>query len=167
MDVTEEQLEVIISIAEKLSHKYKFGYYGSDDIKQEAIILGMKAVKDYDGKRSFAAFMYTHIRNRLNTLKRDRYYRLETGKSAKLQEAKKSLIDTVDIDNCAPPVVEGEPHINEVSQIILEGLPSYYRSDYLRMLEGVKISSGRKANIIGAIKELLGDYYEVKNGPVL
>lgn len=74
---TEQQvINVITTIAKKLSRRFKFGYYGEDDIYQESFIFGMSALKDFrPSKGELGAFLATHMKNRLINLKRDKLSR--------------------------------------------------------------------------------------------
>ena len=74
--MTEQQvLEIIERVASRYAHKFRFGYYTAEDIKQEAIIIGMEALNRYDEARPLENFLAVHIKNRLNNFKRDKYYR--------------------------------------------------------------------------------------------
>src|SRR5262245_32969761 len=56
-----------------------FGYFDAEDIRQEAVILGLEALEDerYDPERSLAAFLYSHMKKRLVNLYRNTFYRSE------------------------------------------------------------------------------------------
>ncbi len=69
-------LAVIDKIADRLAPKFVFGYFGLDDIKQEAFIEGCKGLEGYDGIRPLENFLYIHIRNRLINFKRKHYERI-------------------------------------------------------------------------------------------
>jgi len=76
--ITEEQfIDMVNNIANKLANKFKFGYYGIEDIKQECFIQAMDALNRYDSSRPLSNFLWSHIKNRLCNLKRDKYFRLE------------------------------------------------------------------------------------------
>lgn len=70
-----EVLKKIEEIVNLLAYNFTFGYYGIDDIKQEARIFGMKAMDRYNEKLPLANFLYVHIRNRLINLIRDKFHR--------------------------------------------------------------------------------------------
>lgn len=71
----EEVLAVIESVVNTLAPDYTFAYYGLDDIKQEATIMALKALKKYDEKRPLANFLYVHVQRRLINLIRDKFHR--------------------------------------------------------------------------------------------
>jgi hypothetical protein len=73
---TDSQIvETIQKIAKRLSKKFRFGYFTSDDIEQEIAVLCLQAMPDYDGERPLENFLWTHAHNRLCNLKRDKYER--------------------------------------------------------------------------------------------
>jgi len=47
---------------------------------------------------------------------------------------------------------------NEIQEIIESNLPSYMRADYLKIIQGVQVSSGTKKRIQGVVKEILDRY---------
>lgn len=162
-------------VADRLAPKFTFGFYDLDDIKQEAITLGMDALSRWDGKRPLENFIHTHIRNRLNTLKRDKYYRADqkdrlsntidrkdneyTKKTP--QEIKRGLLNCSDIDLCPQPT--HEPELYSASKEMIETLetelPAKFRGDYLKAVNGGKLSPKRKSDLIYQIKLILGVSY--------
>jgi hypothetical protein len=71
----EEFLQALENISKRLAHKFKFGYHGYDDIKQQAAIFALEGLEKYDNKRPLENFLWTHVRNRLFNYKRDNYQR--------------------------------------------------------------------------------------------
>jgi len=106
-----------------LSHSFVFGFYDLDDIKQQARVFGIEAMPRYNPNRPLENFLYTHIRNRLINLRRDKYRRTDppcqlchTGRQAdhpggeicekyrkwrKRNAAKSNLMRPLDIDHIA------------------------------------------------------------------
>jgi hypothetical protein len=160
MKPTQEQLDIIISIAKKLAPKYRFAYYDISDIEQEGILLGLDALNRWDGVRPLENFIFTHIRNRLGTLKRDKYYRLDNGGPLPIQEAKKRLLDAVDITICAHQCWRDREEAPELFALIDKYLPSTLRGDYLRYMDGAKLQSGRKAHLLSVIKSIVENKYD-------
>lgn len=72
-----EFVDIVNDIADKLCNKFKFGYFGADDIRQECFIQAIDGLERYDNSRPLANFLWIHIKNRLCNLKRDKYFRLE------------------------------------------------------------------------------------------
>jgi len=73
-----ELVEILDAVVKKISPKFVFGYHSIEDIEQQARLLGLQALPRWDGERSLYNFLYTHIKNRLCTYKRDNYERLNT-----------------------------------------------------------------------------------------
>lgn len=71
-----EVLAVINNIGCRLAHKFTFGYYTVEDIKQQAFIEACKGLEKYDESRPLENFLFVHIRNRLINFKRDHYERI-------------------------------------------------------------------------------------------
>ena len=57
----------------KLARQYRFGYHTVEDLEQEAFVLAWSALPRWDGQRSLYNFIYTHVKNRLQTFVRDNY----------------------------------------------------------------------------------------------
>lgn len=64
-------------IAKRIARSFSFGYYTPEDISQEIFIMCMEAYASYDGKRKLSNFLYSHCRNRLINLKRNKFWRAE------------------------------------------------------------------------------------------
>ena len=76
--MTEEQvLEAIEIVVNRVAPTFKFGYYGIDDIKQEARILALDCLDRYrpSMNKPLTNFLYSHVRNRLINFRRDNYIR--------------------------------------------------------------------------------------------
>lgn len=159
--MTEEQvLEIITRVAARLSPKYVFGYFGREDIEQEAILMGYDALTRWDGVRPLENFVYTHINNRLKTFKRDNYYRLNAGSAEAIQQAKKNIMDPISIDSVNVLKLVPEDEYAEARAYIDDFLPVQYRKDYLRLCCGVKISKPVKLKVLSVLSSLLKEYHE-------
>ena len=166
-----EVLEVVNRICDRYAHKFKFGYYTPDDIRQEAFIIALDALERYDEGRPLENFLAVHVKNRLNNFKRDRYYRQQKKKEDNnldhLNNSKKYLMDTLDIDNIRD---EKEKSMsveddfidkianNELLEIIDEHLDVNLRSDYLRVRDGTYVPKPRREQIIEEITQILKDH---------
>lgn len=73
----DEVLQSIDNVANRLAHKFRFGYHGIDDMKQQARMYAIEALNTgkYDEKRVLDNFLYTCVRNALFNDKRDKYER--------------------------------------------------------------------------------------------
>jgi len=75
--MTEEEVLYSIEVIVKgLSYKYRFGYYDIDDIRQEARTAAIKGLEKYDPtKGKLQTFLWTHVKNQLFNLKRNKFER--------------------------------------------------------------------------------------------
>jgi len=72
-----EVLEAIERQVEAVSPSFAFGYWGVEDVKQEARKFALEVLEKYDPSRPLDNFLYRHIKNRLINLKRDKFRRPE------------------------------------------------------------------------------------------
>ena len=73
--MTEQQvIETINKVISRYIYKFRFGYYESEDIRQEAFIIAMEALERYDEKRPLENFLAVHVKNRLSNFKRDKFF---------------------------------------------------------------------------------------------
>ena len=70
MQPTQEQLEVIQRVIQRIAPKYKFAYFETDDIEQESYLICLEALENYDPSRPLENFIAKHLSNRLKTLSR-------------------------------------------------------------------------------------------------
>ena len=165
-----EVLEVINRICNRYAHKFKFGYFTPDDIRQEAFIIAIDALERYDESRPLENFLAVHVKNRLNNFKRDRYYRqqkIQNDNIDQLNNSKRHLMDTLDIDNIR---AEKESNMRleddfvdkianeELLEIIDEHLDVGFRSDYLRIRDVTYVPKPRREQIIEEITQILKEY---------
>lgn len=155
----------IRKIAKRLAPKYVFSGYESEDIEQEAFLIGLAGLKNYDASRPLENFMYTHINNRLKTFKRDNYYRMDYGTEAqKIQDQKRDLLEPVSIDNVysmhTAPDVNNDAYVKEMLELIDRKLPTHLRRDYLRLQSNAPLPKGRKANIIQIIEQIINGEFD-------
>jgi hypothetical protein len=71
----EEIVATIENVSNRLASKYRFGYHGVDDMKQQAAQFAIEGLAKYDGKRPLENFLWTHVRNQLFNYKRDHFRR--------------------------------------------------------------------------------------------
>lgn len=177
--VNDETLETIIKISKILAPKYVFPTYDIDDIVQEATIIGIKSLPQYNKDRgTLYSYLFIHINNRLKTLKRDNYYRPLPSKCdnqpcshdspcsicqqrIKRNNTKKSLAAPVDVDeleitgNHEFPDIDAEAALLKIDA----NLPMNYREDYLKMVDGFYVPRQRRLLIEEEIYKILGDEY--------
>lgn len=176
--------EVILSlrkVARNLSQAFQFGYYDPEDIEQEGILIGIQALPNYNSKLSaLETFLYTHIRNRLRTLKRDKferksppcvqcnYNKCDQDTCIKLQnwvdrnDAKRTLTESSIKDITWETADEQDNVTNlfirdEVINFLDQHMPIGLRADYLRLLDGAYVPKSRRLTVYNVARELLGE----------
>ena len=162
-----EVLEIINKVASRYAHKFRFGYFEADDIRQEAVIIAMEALERYEEGRPLENFLAVHVKNRLNNFKRDKYYRqskVDSNTQEKHNNSKKFLMEPLDISNIRDEKednmrVEDDFVIDfqqqEVLRIIDQNLDVSLRSDYLRIKDGVYVPKPRRKQIYEEIDMIL------------
>lgn len=171
---SEEELNVITRVARSLAPRFTFGFYDTDDIEQEAIIIGISALPKYDeGRGPLENFMFTHVRNRLKTFKRDNFCRPDSNKDderiKRSKEIKRNLARPIDIDSVRNIDSESnvifetdyalELDIENVLTKINQNLPIELRADYLRMRAGVHVPKPRRKLIEEEVNKILRENY--------
>lgn len=160
--MSSDQTEKIREIARAAAKKYTFPNYDEDDIEQEAFIIGLEAMSRYDPDRPLENFLRVHIKNRLSNLRRDKYYRPDTGKAESIQKGKKKLLDASPLDDIsyAFSVLDKDNLEDcELLEYIDSHLDATYRSDYLRFLDGQKLTKARRIKLFEQLKEIMVNYY--------
>ena len=162
---------MMVTVVDRIAHKYRFGYYDVDDIKQEAFIIAMEAMERYDESRPLENFLAVHISNRLKNFKRDNFCRPDyippSGKSVNDNDTKRFLMAPLDIDNIRD---EHERNMRdddnmhnsvikkEIMEIVDVRLDMSLRSDYLRILHDVYVPKPRREQIYAAIVDILNEH---------
>ena len=166
-----EVLEIINKICDRYAYKFKFGYFEPEDIRQEAFMIAMDALEKYDESRPLENFLAVAVKNRLNNFKRDKYYRQNQvsgdDKQEQLNNSKKFLMDTLDINNIRDEKEKSMRLENdfidiianqELLEIIDEYLDVSLRSDYLRIRDGTYVPKPRRRQVIEEITQILKDH---------
>ena len=159
------------TVVNRIAHKYRFGYYDIDDIKQEAFIIAMEAMDRYDEGRPLENFLAVHISNRLKNFKRDNFFRPDyvppSGKITNDNNTKRFLMEPLDIDNIRDEHernMRGEENMvdelakKELMDIVDTSLDMGLRGDYLRILHGVYVPKPRREQIYEAIMQILREH---------
>jgi hypothetical protein len=179
-------IEIISKITNQIAAKFPFGIYDIDDIKSEAFLLAWKVLHKFDVNKSsiknadslegqVAAFLSTHLRNRLKNLWRDKVtrpdYPCKTCHSGdpctpgfcepyrkwyKRNHAKASLASPSEmgiLEEGLQSRAEGEH--SELEALIDKKLPVRLRGDYLRLRAGVKMGAARRKRIAMAVRTIL------------
>lgn len=176
-NVTEQQaIQTINEVASSLSPRFVFGYYDVDDIEQHVRMELLKVIHKYDSNKgaSLKTFLYNHARNRLLTLRRDKYMRTapknlteeQLAEWNKKHSVKKNLVDAVsgDLDEQPLTSIYEELDIKEMRRLIDSALPVELRGDYQRLVDGVKLPKHRKVKVLNSLKEILNEYLGKEEG---
>lgn len=166
----EDFLEAFNNVILKIAHKYVFVSYDADDIQQEAFIIAVNSLRNYDSSKSLENFLYVHLNNRLKNFKRDNYYRYEVGVAQKIQDTKKRILEPIDIGDLLHVAigdsVHDEVHAGEIMSIIDSRLPADMRGDYLKIKNKGKITKSRRNKVIKKIREIIDEDYNYKEEDV-
>jgi DNA-directed RNA polymerase specialized sigma24 family protein len=169
-----------------LAPSFVFGPYDIDDVRQQARLYALEAIEGgkYDPSRPLENFIYTHCRNRLINLKRDKLHRTDVpcrrchegdfctsdgvckvySEWRARNSAKANLMRPVALDRVADEkerrtrtdsTAEGDVQAAELKRLIDEKLPVELRADYLKMLGGVSIPPPRRKVVEAAVKDIL------------
>ena len=148
MKVSAETLQIIRDISHALAPHFKFDSYTVEDLVQEATIFAINALSYYEeGRGTINNFLFTHIKNRLSNLRRDR----------------KSKIHTVSDIYPALVVTEYGPEQaamkKEMLDFIDRNLSPFTRKDYIKYKDGIQLSSFRLLKLQEEIREILMRHY--------
>lgn len=174
-NMTEEEfLETVEKVVNRLAHKFRFGFYDIDDIKQEATVIAIESLEKYDSARPLENFLSVHLRRRLINLKRNIYYcrKPDTDDPQKLDlwektnAAKQNLICPINIGNVDDEQEQrmrmdsdilGDLAEKEIIEIIEDNMPMFIWTDYLRYKSGASLPKEKKQKVIDMIKKIIYD----------
>jgi DNA-directed RNA polymerase specialized sigma24 family protein len=187
----EALIQIINRVANKLARKFRFGYHGVDDMKQQARMIAWQSLDKWDGIRSLETFLWACVHNGLFNYKRDNFERPDNpcydcvyatsdkptcrhyedleecpsyGGWISRNTLKRNLMTPIELDDVKD---SREKHMklsdasddvaeaNELRKLIDRHLPVQYRHDFLKMLNGIKVSKPRKTQIQQIIREIL------------
>lgn len=180
----QEILAIINNIANRLARKFRFGYHDIEDMKQEARLIAWEGMAAWDKVRPLENFLWTHVRNRLYNLKRDKYERprpcikCKNNNSAKceganceyysnwetINQTKKNLMIPIDIYSVDD---EHEKHMkvscdidvkidyDALVALIDRELPVLLRPLFIKLKYGNKLNKVEKSKIQAAIQEII------------
>lgn len=164
--LNKETAKIIHDVCTSIASDRWIPGYSRDDIFQQAYVIAMEGLANYDNKRSLENFLFIHVKNKLKSLRRTKYHipGCTCGKCAKCvnNERKHNINYCVDIDdvNDAMSVLDNKDTSSEVEQkdlldYIDKYIPTHIRDDYLRVLAGVSIPQARKQKVIRIVEELI------------
>lgn len=164
--VTPEDLKVIEESAASIASSTWIPGYDVEDIRQEAIIIGIKGLEKYNGSIPLDKFISNRIRQRLRSLRRDKYVRpgCDCGNCLKCSnnKARMKINGASELhpeENCNSIQYEMDDQVQykELTDYLDESIPADLREDYLKVLAGITIPSVRKQKLKKFIKDLLDD----------
>jgi DNA-directed RNA polymerase specialized sigma24 family protein len=156
-------------------------------MRQEATIAAWQALDRYDESRPLPNFLWVHIRNSLYNLKRNEFARptppcescpfkayvkkkctkFEDPVSCHLyknwidkNEKKKNLMSTkeaVDTAGFKTESIENTLINRELFAIVDEAIPSTLREDWVRFINGHKLTKVKRDTILATIKQIIED----------
>tara|TARA_R100000742_G_C4265780_1_gene83844 strand:+ start:628 stop:1143 length:516 start_codon:yes stop_codon:yes gene_type:complete len=165
--MTEEQtIEQINKVCNRIAPKYTFYGYTADDMKQEAFIICVEALKRYDEARPLENFLSVNLSNRLKNFVRDNHFiknddgdRIKVLKPAQL-EYENTIID----DKKKFSITYSQIQDRDMFDIIDKHLPAQARMDYLKILNDVYITKQRKEEILFMIYDILEEHGYCEEG---
>lgn len=148
-----KQIEIVVN---RIAPRYTFNTYDIDDIKQEAFIICMDALKRYDAKRPLENFLAVHLSNRLKNFVRDNFYTKNEEEKKKVMKPKYLAEEdhSIKYDNEYDDKLEAR----NIKNIIDKHLPAEHRADYLKLINDVYIPKKKREYLISLIKELVEKY---------
>lgn len=164
--VTKEQLAVIEQCAQQISSSNWIPGYEKEDIRQEAIIIGIKAIVKYNGSIPLDKFMSNRMKQRLISLRRLTNNKPEcncgtclkcTNYTARMKINRASELPAEDSNKSLQYEMEDILTYSELSNYLDHCIPAEYREDYLKILAGVAVPIARKQKLRELIKDLLDD----------
>lgn len=179
-----EVIKLIQKTAKALAPKYTFGFYGIEDIEQEAFLMGIQALDSFkhDAGSKLQSYLFTYIGNRLKNFKRNNYFRHEhTCKTCGCKDPycktclkrqwrmtqKMEIIEPIgihSIENDNSLVKEHNFESINSEEIFAEidaKLPLEMREDYLKMRDDIYVPKIRRVKVEAAIKEIIQKWIKV------
>ena len=172
----DEVVEILQRISSQLSRAFHFGYYDIEDMTQEGILEGIKALPSYKSElSSLDTFLYNHIRNRFKNMKRNKLERksppcvqcitlhgeceyddqtdckkwkgwIERNDSKRIL-TESPIMDTYEGINYEKHDIVESFAIREASNLLDKHMPIGLRADYLRLLDGTHIPKARRIKV--------------------
>jgi len=153
----QEVIDIITKVAYRFCNKYRFSYFESDDIFQEAFILGMEGLNRYEEGRPLENFLAVHISNRLKNNIRKHEGRPDCeNRTLVLNPLSMDVVRDDEEGNMWTKVdFLNDMQVDDIFRIIDIHLPTEFRSDFLRMKKGILIPKPRRVRIEEMILEIL------------
>lgn len=183
-----ELIAVLYEVARKVAPKFTFGYFKLEDIIQEAVLMGIEALPRYDEERPIKNFLYIHMRNRLDNLMRNKFFRDECPcnvcrncpdgetqhddghycdkfkKWLELNCTKASLMSPLGLLRLN---ANEERHVEsercpltykEIIALLTDNFPTLLRADYLKLQDGLTIPDDRRELVAEETRRILAKF---------
>lgn len=152
----QEVMDSIQIVVDRISPRYIFPGWDLQDVKQEAFIICMSALERYQHGNPLENFLSVNLSNRLKNLIRDNHYVKGDAEEKKKimmpgqlskEESTKFYYDNAD----------AQMDITNLSKIIDKELPIKYRSNYLKMVNGVNVPKKEREELLQIIQAIAAD----------
>lgn len=161
-----EVIKALNEIMDNLAHKYRFGVYDAEEIRQQGILFGLEGLDGFDINykqttttiEKLKSFLYIHIRNRLINFKRDKYGKVEAKQNVTCALSINNIDDQEERGMKDETSVYEKLILDEIKQVIKDKLsPEMYR-EYRKLVLNRPISRVRKAQVFQAVKNIIEEY---------
>ena len=153
MNITDKQMSAIEEVMSILSSEINHRLYDPEDISQEVFLICSSLLNEYnEEKGELFPYLLGAARNRLVSFFRKHVHNPATNNS----DQKMALVNSLTNFEMEMIDEQVELHNIEYDVYIDENIPSELREDYLRLKEGIKISSQVKNKILDFIKISIG-----------
>jgi hypothetical protein len=149
-----EELKQITTVAEKLAEYYTFPGFDVDDIKQEALLVGISVFDKFDSTTGkLEDFLFITIKNALLNLKIKHYYnpRSKTDYS-KLRKSCIRSCQIMDEHEYVHPFEDLET--KEIVELIDRYIHPHLKKDYMKIREGMSVGKLRRDKILTEVKRI-------------
>lgn len=146
-------MKIIDKVCRKLSNRFTFSVYDSDDIYQEAYLICYDLLDKWDG-RNLENFLTNAASNNIRTL-----INSKVGSSnERLKESRQKIdgpanVYDIPIDELPSYCMNDDLHEKMLFESIENDLPIEYRKNYLRLKSGSQIQHHKKEEIFSYIRE--------------
>lgn len=144
----QEFLDAFLPVMERVKKKYKYGIHDGNDIAQEAYQIAVKACHSYDRRKGpLYNFISVAVTSRVFNFLRD--HKKREPRHDYIEEVSKEFV----------PVGNMRTTNTEFWDTVDENLNPRLRSDYVKMIQGIRIPKSRRDKIIKEIKSIVDENF--------